>query len=340
MAENLQTSPAADLCETYPISTVARLTGLTVHTIRAWEKRHSVVEPLRTDTQRRVYTKDHVRKLSLLRALVDAGQPISSIARLPVPQLEQSLDSASLLALAAHGPAGSEQSGSSSLLRVGVAGYSLVTLFESHAPLLPGMEVARTWESLETALQADPSESSLELLVVEAATLFPEQVSRIRDLAARFLARRVVIVYGCAPRETISQLNRTPLFLALRWPVNVEELRLAIGVPFDRAPSPPPAFPAAPDGTEANSPVPERMFTPKQLARLSRMAPAVRCECSQHLADLITSLAAFEAYSLECNNRAEEDAALHDLLHRATATARRELELALSKILESEGIRV
>ena len=37
---------------TYPVGTVARLTGVSPELIRAWERRYGVVEPLRTPGER------------------------------------------------------------------------------------------------------------------------------------------------------------------------------------------------------------------------------------------------------------------------------------------------
>ena len=63
----------------------------------------------------------------------------------------------------------------------------------------------------------------------------------------------------------------------------------------------------------------------------------VKCECPNHLAELITSLNAFEQYSEHCENRNKEDAAMHMLLHVTTAKARRMLEDALNHLVEFEG---
>ena len=47
----------------YPIKVVSQMTGLSVFVIRAWEKRHNVVIPSRTETNRRLYTEDDIEKL-------------------------------------------------------------------------------------------------------------------------------------------------------------------------------------------------------------------------------------------------------------------------------------
>ena len=72
-----------------------------------------------------------------------------------------------------------------------------------------------------------------------------------------------------------------------------------------------------------------RLFTPAQLGRLQEIASSVRCECPNHLAELVSSLAAFEEYSKRCENRDAADAAMHAKLYRETSRARRLMEEAL-----------
>ena len=71
--------------------------------------------------------------------------------------------------------------------------------------------------------------------------------------------------------------------------------------------------------------------------RSSRPA-TVACECPRHLAQLISSLARFEAYSAECESRGQEDAALHSYLYTATSQARSAMENALARVVEMEGL--
>lgn len=63
----------------YPIGVAARLTGVPIETLRAWERRHGVVEPGREGGVR-TYAEADLRKLRLLRELVEAGHPIGSLA--------------------------------------------------------------------------------------------------------------------------------------------------------------------------------------------------------------------------------------------------------------------
>ena len=57
----------------YPIKVVSQMTGLSVHVIRAWEKRYNVVEPDRTDTNRRLYSEKEIEKLKLLKTIILRG---------------------------------------------------------------------------------------------------------------------------------------------------------------------------------------------------------------------------------------------------------------------------
>lgn len=71
----------------YQIGTVARVTGLSTHTIRVWERRYAVVEPARTPGGSRVYSDADVAKLRLLKRLTDDGHSIGRIAHLSEPEL-------------------------------------------------------------------------------------------------------------------------------------------------------------------------------------------------------------------------------------------------------------
>lgn len=65
----------------YPIRVVARMTGISVDTLRAWERRYQAVVPDRGE-RGRVYTDRHVDRLKQLSALIAEGHAIGSIATL------------------------------------------------------------------------------------------------------------------------------------------------------------------------------------------------------------------------------------------------------------------
>lgn len=90
--------PSRDICGIFvqqmsgahhPIQLVSRLTGLSPHVIRVWEQRYRAVEPVRTPTNRRLYSPQQIERLNLLRAATQAGYNISQVANLPGEELRQ-----------------------------------------------------------------------------------------------------------------------------------------------------------------------------------------------------------------------------------------------------------
>lgn len=86
----------------YPIKLAARRTGLSAHVIRVWEKRYSAVRPVRTPTNRRVYSETEIERLTLLRDAVQAGHTIGSIAARSLEELRQLAPKKEPLALPAQ----------------------------------------------------------------------------------------------------------------------------------------------------------------------------------------------------------------------------------------------
>jgi DNA-binding transcriptional MerR regulator/methylmalonyl-CoA mutase cobalamin-binding subunit len=66
----------------YSIKAVAQATGLTVETLRAWERRYGIVVPNRDAGGRRVYRPEDVLRLRRLREATERGHPIGRLAGL------------------------------------------------------------------------------------------------------------------------------------------------------------------------------------------------------------------------------------------------------------------
>ena len=67
---------------TFSIKDLENLTGIKAHTIRIWEKRYNVLEPLRTDTNIRFYDLKALQKLLNITLLHDYGYKISKISKM------------------------------------------------------------------------------------------------------------------------------------------------------------------------------------------------------------------------------------------------------------------
>ncbi|HEX8016364.1 MAG TPA: MerR family transcriptional regulator [Flavobacterium sp.] len=74
----------------FSIKDLENLSGIKAHTIRIWEKRYNVLEPMRTDTNIRLYNLASLQKLLNITLLHEYGYKISKIATFPeekIPQL-------------------------------------------------------------------------------------------------------------------------------------------------------------------------------------------------------------------------------------------------------------
>lgn len=63
----------------FPIREVSRLTGVKPITLRAWERRYDLIEPVRTESGHRLYTQEHIDYLNQALKLMDEGIPISRV---------------------------------------------------------------------------------------------------------------------------------------------------------------------------------------------------------------------------------------------------------------------
>lgn len=71
---------------TYPIRAVSLMTGVSIDTLRAWERRYNAVTPVRDD-RGRMYSDADVRRIKRLRDAVAAGHAIGRVAAMSDEQL-------------------------------------------------------------------------------------------------------------------------------------------------------------------------------------------------------------------------------------------------------------
>ena len=71
----------------FSIKDLENLSGIKAHTIRIWEKRYNVLEPMRTDTNIRLYDLKSLQKLLNITLLHNHGYKISKISKFPVDQI-------------------------------------------------------------------------------------------------------------------------------------------------------------------------------------------------------------------------------------------------------------
>ena len=142
----------------YPIRAVARMTGISIDTLRAWERRYEAVAPGRSD-RGRLYSDADVVRLRNLRELVTRGHAIGTIAKLSDRELGRLLEGADTHRATPHQPAaGADLTGLTNALDR----YDLDAIeatLNRHAVVLPArdlvfavilpllQEVGRRWEA-------------------------------------------------------------------------------------------------------------------------------------------------------------------------------------------------
>ncbi|MBL6647165.1 MAG: MerR family transcriptional regulator [Flavobacteriaceae bacterium] len=71
----------------FSIKNLEHLSGIKAHTIRIWEKRYSLFQPERTDTNIRMYNLENLQKLLNVSLLYNNGFKISKIAKLEMDEI-------------------------------------------------------------------------------------------------------------------------------------------------------------------------------------------------------------------------------------------------------------
>lgn len=322
----------------YAIGAVSRLTGISTHTLRIWERRYGAVVADRTESGRRIYSRRDVEKLGLLKILVDRGFSIGQIANLDLEELRARRDEvvrqANDLQLArADQP-----------IRLAALGrFALQGL--SRSGVLPEQVELVSLESDPRRFRADIRQLRPDVLLIEVPVVDERTAERIAGLRDLCGAGRVMVLYNFGRGEDVNRLAAAQfeLFRApttsltlvealLRGPRVTNTTPPASGAPEQRRSGDSPAVPVL---TETPPP---RRFDDSQLAALAGIRTDVDCECPHHLADLVQSLTAFEVYSDQCESRNAEDAALHAYLHAMTARARALMEESLATLARVEKL--
>jgi MerR family transcriptional regulator, light-induced transcriptional regulator len=308
------------------IGAVAALSGVSVPTLRSWEMRHGAFEPVKSAGQHRLYSDEDVRKATLLKQLTGAGHSIGTLAQLSAEQLgallhrQRSPRPQAGEALApTHPPA-----------TLAVVNALLANRFQSaRFPLNLAECNIRVTDVLGDLPQVDaqPFKTAPTHLCVRLNSLHVHHQQSLQRLVASYGTRHVLVLYSYAPQGVIAALKLTGVTVR-RDPVSDAELAewLQRTLPQLQAPGP------------RLGPIPERKYSDQTLAAVASLAPNTLCECPRHVAELITQLAHFEAYSRECLDRSPQDAQLHAYLSAVSGSARALFEQALQRVAQHEGI--
>ena len=313
----------------YGIGAVARLTGLSDHTIRVWERRYDAVVAERATNGRRVYSSADLEKLGLLKTLTDQGLAIGQIAADSVEALRERVRDLGDI-VRARVP---------DCVAVAVLGDFLQGQVAACKNDVAPVEFPVA-DNNRDSFVADLARHEVDVVVVESPVLDDDAIGQLQELMTNANNARGILVYGFGRARDVARANDARI-VTLRAPIDIEDLRAAAL----RACAPAVSRSTVAEVDESRSPdwqfsgpVAPRRFTNRQLSTLAHASTAIDCECPHHLAQLVGDLTAFEIYSAQCANRDDDDAALHRYLHQTTAHARALIESALERVAEAEGI--
>lgn len=289
----------------YRIGAVAKRTGISPECLRAWERRYGL-EPAERAGKTRFYDAAQIDRLTVIKALLDQGHPISQVIHLPAEALSRRL---------APGRAPPSLA-TSAVPKVALVGAALV---RAHRDAEHGrrdrarFDVVAEWAGVAD-LYRDAVPSQLDCVVVYLPSLDPEQVEKVRQFLQ---GPHVVVAFKYATAADLATC-RDGGYPMLRWPADwdrLEALVVARGV-------------REIDDTA-------RRFSDEELLHVSQATSRAACDCPRHLAALIGELNDYAAHAERCRG---DDR--HDVIGREVEVARAHLERALADQIEEHGLLV
>lgn len=283
----------------YRIGAVAKLTGISTDTIRAWERRYGVVEPNRGENNNRCYTEAHVSKLISVKRLVDAGQAIGTICRLS----EQALQART------HGILGSPGHPAGGLLKK----WTVISVQQPDwlkACLKSQAGIETSWvRGLEQFSASDE-----EFVVIDMPSLSEMNEKLVLRMLPDELAPRCLVVYKFASRTQLRSLASKGIRL-LKGPLEPFALvNLLRGNGRSQA--------ASPESADFNA------------LKTALQEGDVLCNCKNQLSGLMRALNRLEASSTGCSRARQIDGELQQQLLELTVQARSIMEHSLSDLVE------
>ena len=282
----------------YKIGTVARLTGISVERLRAWERRHGI-EPSERSGRTRLYDGAQLDRLKKIKALLDRGETIGQLARLGATEIDRRLGVAPRPAR--QGP------------RVGLVGAELV-LAERDAGG-DALDIHGRWASPETFEAQLDILPELDVVALLLPSLDPARMENILDTVRE---AALVFAYRYATEADLQTASAFGVTL-LAWPAPwsaMEEACLAQ-----------PRAPLSGGG-------PPRRFTDAELLHVGLAASRTGCPCTRSIVDLLAALNAFAEHTERCAAGEAE----HPPSASHAEVARAELEEALQAFVQKHAL--
>ena len=253
----------------FKIGAVARLTGVSVHTLRKWEARHGAVRPRRSEGGKRLYTDADVQRLVLIKKLVDNGLSLHSIADCSFDELADRWARLTRAELPppAIGPT-----------RIAVLGTGVAAWLKPEQGQPTGVEVVAAADDAEE-LEQRVRESAVDVLVVECPAVSRSTSQEVGDVTRALDVPSAVVVYWFGNERHVKALQSRHIGI-LRAPADAAELQQVIA----RLRGAGALRPASLNATRPVAPEPVApRFTRESLARMAAAEPKASCGCQKKL---------------------------------------------------------
>ena len=324
---------------TYSIGVAARMSGLSVHALRMWERRYQLALSQRTASGQRAYSLADIEHLKLLKTLTSRGVRIGDIAKLPANQLMS-------LLIDEGKPANSELKTLFEVLVFDQSSMTLCRKVKTQFPQCAFIDLTEqasegtTEHRLSQISQFQRAQEGQEkhplkatIVVASVPSVQPSMLKVLHELADRFESVLIGANYINPQVQDLLKTSNLDFFKpdqdggltqALQARVLESLMPTLNGAHSER------------DSIQKHASRPH-LFSESQLAQIELQKHLLDCECPPHIVTLIRNLAAFETYSRECEVENEHQALVHACVYSYTAQARYLMEKALVAVSAGHG---
>lgn len=315
----------------YRSGVAARLSGVPVDTLRIWERRYSVIGPPLSAGRQRLYSLTDIRRLAMIKKLVDMGHPIGTIASLSADQLLAMHAATRSLHDAPSGRADPIERSETMVALAGplMMGEQFIQALSNGTLRVAGRcaELAKAASALKN-VRAD-------IAIIDLPNMNDADIALVTSIKAACQAESAIVLYRFATSAMVRRMRMAGHAVARATTDAAEIEAICMGLLGQ------PRFEASEQMRllEAAQPRPPK-FDEQSLVEISSASRTIECECPKHIVDLVLNLGGFERYSAECASRSPADVLLHLELQRAAGLARSIMEQALERVAIAEGIEL
>jgi DNA-binding transcriptional MerR regulator len=310
----------------YSIGVVARLTGLTTHTLRMWERRYGLGASKRTKTGQREFTKVDLDHLKLIKLLIDDGLRIGDIAKLPKKTLS---------ALNIKSDLKADSQLDYEPISTTIIGRSLSNYFTSHSKRYPKLNMDMSRLTIDTWLQKESAKTDARVFFLEIDRIIKTHIKPLKQLSLD--NKSVVIAYKLASHQDIEELKSSGITM-LQGELNSgkidPEVKKSVELQTTKT-----LLKRSTEQFNLGLPLQKpRYFDESELENAANMKNILDCECPNHISEIIKKLNEFENYSQQCDADNWNQAATHACIYAYTSQARSLMEQALMAVINEQEL--